>query len=511
MKFKLSLVFCLLSLSLTCCKTSRSDEGESSSTKIIGGETWSKLPQVGLFQVKGEIWCTGTLIAADRVLTAAHCLDDVDANQMSFVMTDDKTGEKVSMQVASFKKHDKYNPDISNYDIGYVNLKEKSSYEPLALAKNLSQYNIKVGTELTAVGYGRFLSPDDASREKSGAGIKRFAEIRVTGINNSKIRMEEQGKSVCKGDSGGPILVKNEQNQFVIVGITSCGDPSCKTFGVASRADVFQAFLEMDQSIQEPEVPNPCKGAETFDICENNASKHCINDCYEAIAEIKACTSGEICRIDPISRRARCYDPEKLRKTTLRLLSLEIDSNGYAAGSSIASAVVFIDSDSPNPQVTTASLLTDSDGKISLDLLVGDHNIIVLDLTSGTYSPRLYFSVNKDSAAEQPVLVPIKKVNVIVPGFVKTDRSLYITGQGSLLGSWSKAFKLKQNGNNWTWEGILAKNLEFKLLLAKSDAEELDIKQANGVVWENMPGNHTVGEGNIPYNRVYRMEIKPRF
>ena len=60
---------------------------------------------------------------------------------------------------------------------------------------------------------------------------------------------EEQGKSACFGDSGGPLAVKDHDGEYSLIGIVSFGgkDFNCAAVGwpnIYARVTVFSQWIE---------------------------------------------------------------------------------------------------------------------------------------------------------------------------------------------------------------------------------------------------------------------------
>ena len=498
-------------LNLVGCKTGAKER--ASDAKVIGGVVTSRLPQIGLLKRMGGGYCTGTLIAVDTVVTAAHCLTDAEPGDFSFVMQQDQASPAVAMSVSAFKIHPKYDQSTNNFDIGLVKLTSKAAFPPLGVVRSLDPVAL-IGKKLTTIGYGRAKKPSEASVEEAGIGIKREADLTVTAVSETKIRVEELGKSACYGDSGGAYLQMSDSGEPLLVGVTSCGDTNCSSYGVATRIDTFLDFLGLDSRVKEPSFKSACDTSYNHGVCSEDTIKICRNDCYEVKLEESTCTAGKTCRINPVNGTAGCYDPKNLQKLTLNFKRLKIVDGRYEPGPALTDLYLFFDRPETKflPQIGQHSLTVSASGSVDLELELGEHYFegAILQGSSGSaFVPKRVFSVNRDTR-ELSFTVPTDLVRVEVGDDVGFDRAVYITGQGELLGNWQRGEKLKYSGKtkSWTYHGTLAKDLEFKLFVGPWVPDTHLGMSGKQIRWEPIPGNHRVGEGGIPYNGGYYHRIK---
>ncbi|MFZ9889607.1 MAG: trypsin-like serine protease, partial [Myxococcota bacterium] len=153
----------------------------SSQGEIRFGEETASHPAVGLLemQIGGRIYlCSGTLIAADAVLTAAHCVDGASAAETFFrVGAGDTFGSGPTYGVAAIAMIPGYGAigDVNVPDVAVLRLQGVvPDIAPLPLAQGTPT----VGAKLVGVGFGQ--------DETNGAsGIKRSGlmvlEARLTG------------------------------------------------------------------------------------------------------------------------------------------------------------------------------------------------------------------------------------------------------------------------------------------------------------------------------------------
>jgi hypothetical protein len=173
--------------------------------------------------------CSGTVIGARAILTAAHCLDeDVQLVRMFL-------GSGLEVVAATFTAHPGYRGGVTN-DVAVVLMNEPIGRRPMPL---LLSRDARVGESAAIAGWGRDLSNVPATFR---AGL---TTITATG-NMLQTQFGATVSSVCQGDSGGPILI-SEGGAWAIAGVTSATSENvCNTgtnFYVALRNPVVSSFI----------------------------------------------------------------------------------------------------------------------------------------------------------------------------------------------------------------------------------------------------------------------------
>jgi secreted trypsin-like serine protease len=196
------------------------------------------------------------LVSAQFVVTAAHCVFGSTATQVD-VLTNTQTldGSGVRHEVDSIRYHPRYNDRTTDFDIAVIKLKTVTTNISMfarMLAKT-EEINLTLPGETAFVtGWGNL----------SGNGSNypttlRQVEVPLVSRNDCNdansydgaitLRMicageSDGGKDACDGDSGGPLIVRDEQDQWrVLAGVVSwgigCAEPDL--FGVYSRMAVL--------------------------------------------------------------------------------------------------------------------------------------------------------------------------------------------------------------------------------------------------------------------------------
>jgi secreted trypsin-like serine protease len=234
-----------LSLLSGCAAEAGPEETSSSSSEIVNGWDDYRHPAVVMLAAKDKDgnyggFCTGTLVRANKVLTAAHCVVGGAPAQDTIVMFGrDKDSPVGLVQVASIAAHPGYS-EGNNFpnDAGVVTLAGNvTGVKPMPMLRDPVPAKVAL---VTHVGFGHDFS--NTKEDAEGFGKKRVLVQPLLQIDATKLIT---GQALCYGDSGGPAIMRVIGVETV-VGIhsfftSSCNDP--ENLGASQRLDVVADFI----------------------------------------------------------------------------------------------------------------------------------------------------------------------------------------------------------------------------------------------------------------------------
>jgi hypothetical protein len=222
--------------------------------------------------------CSGTYIASRLVVTAAHCLQNVYADQLFVYFGDNFESDFAQLapggnglvppapgqpskfaQADSFEQHPDWNATQFYPDLGVVYLDRRLPFSPLPISRR----QLRSNQEVTISGWGANSAPTPTTG--AGGRVQRTGKTRTLGsptladnhaedpnpgLNSAANRVnliKTDGRApyanACFGDSGGPILIE-DCGQTYVAGIEYFGGLSCKDYSLYVRPNGFLPFLD---------------------------------------------------------------------------------------------------------------------------------------------------------------------------------------------------------------------------------------------------------------------------
>ncbi|EDY51457.1 conserved hypothetical protein [Streptomyces clavuligerus] len=183
----------------------------------------------------GQQVCGGTLVEPTKVLTAAHCVDGLATTDLQVIGgRTEVAGTKGTVRaIRSIALHPRYNEGgfLAN-DAAVITLTASMPYRTLPVAGPKDTALYAVGSTAKAVGWGRIARDTPATRLKSAqltlspiAACDPFTDTgdslarKVCGTPPAGTQ-----NSICRGDSGGPLIAGGK-----VIGVVTTGNKYCDT------------------------------------------------------------------------------------------------------------------------------------------------------------------------------------------------------------------------------------------------------------------------------------------
>jgi hypothetical protein len=240
---------------------------------IYGGEPVEPGAWPAVVAVRTTKLCTGTVVAPDLVLTAAHCFDPEPVTPVQ-VYVGDTLATSLLFTSEEWGRH----PDFclpaecgeDLHDFAWVKLAGDIGVEPIMPITNQAEFDevMKGGMELTFVGFGE--------DEEKIVGVKREVTASLTAFNESgrEFRAGGGGKDTCLGDSGGPALVQLATGEWRLAGVISRGG-DCGLGGIYGVPLPELCWLRDDSGVDL--LPEGCEACDCVSLVGEGLDDGC--DC----------------------------------------------------------------------------------------------------------------------------------------------------------------------------------------------------------------------------------------
>ena len=223
--------------------------------EIVDGQETLEFPDCCAIGNAIGFYCTGTLIAPNLVVTADHCKEATRVFLNGNDISKPNEGETIAVL------HQLEHPEV---DLRILVLERPATVKPRPIAQGAEIQQTK---SAMVVGFGTINTEGTV-----GYGIKRklAKEIPITSISCSdptdpkkygclpgrELVAGHRGlrADTCRGDSGGPLYIKNASGEYLLLGATSRGVKNgfttCGDGGVYVRVDLCVDWIEQETGVK---------------------------------------------------------------------------------------------------------------------------------------------------------------------------------------------------------------------------------------------------------------------
>jgi V8-like Glu-specific endopeptidase len=260
--------------------------GPTASASVIGGRntTIAKYPSLAFIegvQATSGYGCTGTVVAPRVVLTAGHCVEDIESSSIV-----EPTNIAVATGLSNIRNvpldristvvqtvvNPHFNPTKLHGDAGLLILTSPVTATPVELATGADAALYEPGDELSVAGWGvddrstghtpnqlqtATVPVEEASRCRNG--LRRFYPFFEPTRQVCTLDVPGHHITTCHGDSGGPAFATRPDGTVVEVGVTSLGDATCNPANPAvyTRVDQISSWVKKWIAAVEEGGPTP--------------------------------------------------------------------------------------------------------------------------------------------------------------------------------------------------------------------------------------------------------------
>lgn len=231
--------------------------------RIMGGEAApaNAYPFIASISVRNSNprdghFCGGSFIAADWVLTAAHCVKPEQAQNIQvYGGSNQLSGGGRIYGVSRIVVHERYDTITQENDVALLQLSQRASAATVnPLPATEAEQFAGPGRNATAIGWGYTAEGGDVQNVLRQVGLQIVSNEACNapgayagGITGGMLcaGFRAGGKDSCQGDSGGPLVVSNGNGTVYQAGVVSwgegCGAPN--KYGVYTRVSEYRSWI----------------------------------------------------------------------------------------------------------------------------------------------------------------------------------------------------------------------------------------------------------------------------
>ncbi|MEZ4385132.1 MAG: trypsin-like serine protease [Nannocystaceae bacterium] len=220
--------------------------------------------------------CSGVIVAEGVALTAGHCVDLEAPERLRIGYWDPARPEASAVAVAV---HPALDVGVLFFDAGGLG----EGIDPIPLLDGRVDASW-IGDRALLAGFG--------ATHLGEIGGLRFASEAIVAVDEEHIVVDGRGRSgACGGDSGGPLLGRDDRGRVRVVGLLDSGHVSCVRDDHYTRADALADWWPFDWREAEA-VDRGCEGLDAEGVCVRGQAMRCGAD--DALV-VERCGAEERC------------------------------------------------------------------------------------------------------------------------------------------------------------------------------------------------------------------------
>ncbi|MFF3916096.1 S1 family peptidase [Streptomyces sp. NPDC001852] len=220
---------------------------------IVGGTTTTTAAYPFVMQItdaSGSQFCGGTLVAANKVVTAAHCMAGESADNVRVVggRTNLNGTDGTVSKVSKIWVNPDYTDATNGHDVAVLTLATSMPYKPVSYVSASQTDVYAAGATARILGWGTTSENGSSSNQLRTATVPLVSDSSCKSSYGTDFVQSDMvcagyssgGVDTCQGDSGGPLLIGG-----VLAGITSWGEGCAEAGypGVYTRLTTFSDLV----------------------------------------------------------------------------------------------------------------------------------------------------------------------------------------------------------------------------------------------------------------------------
>lgn len=231
---------------------------------------------VAVYPTGRETICSGVVVAHGVVVTAGHCVEPTAPTRLRVGYWDP---ERPETPVQSATVHPELDVAVLFFDASAL----PEWLDPIPLLDGRLD-DAWLGDYAELAGYG--------GTELGEIGSLRFASEAISALEPGSIEVHGRGHSgACGGDSGGPLLARDDEGRVRVIGLLDSGHVSCVQDDHYSRVDVLASWWPFDWR-GPGALDRGCEGLDDEGSCVRGRAVRCGED---GRVEVEVCDADEVC------------------------------------------------------------------------------------------------------------------------------------------------------------------------------------------------------------------------